>query len=105
MDVVLFVNSGSEANDIAWRIARAVTGGTGGIATDWAYHGITDAVHALTPEEWGSGPPPENVRTWRPPDSLRGFGVDQSLEDFEFGPPIPRGSRSASLQPRSSTGC
>jgi 4-aminobutyrate aminotransferase-like enzyme/Ser/Thr protein kinase RdoA (MazF antagonist) len=83
LDVVLFVNSGSEANDIAWRIGRAVTGGTGGIATDWAYHGITDAVHALTPEEWGSGPVPKNVRTWRPPDSLRGFGVDQSLDAFD----------------------
>ena len=102
LDVVLFVNSGSEANDIAWRIARAVTGGTGGIATDWAYHGITDAVHALTPEEWGSGPPPENVRTWRPPDSLRGFAADQSLESFDSGPPIPTRGRSQarSLNPR-----
>ena len=44
LDVVMFVNSGSEANDIAWRIARAVTGGSGGIATDFAYHGITEAI-------------------------------------------------------------
>ena len=50
-----------------------MTGGTGGIATDWAYHGITDAIHDLTPEEWGSGPRPQHVRTWRPPDSLRGL--------------------------------
>ena len=28
LDTVMFVNSGSEANDIAWRIARAATGGT-----------------------------------------------------------------------------
>ncbi len=81
LDVVMFVNSGSEANDIAWRIARAATGGTGGIATDFAYHGITDAVTALTPEEWGNRPAPEHVRTWRPPDVLRGF--DRSIEDFD----------------------
>jgi 4-aminobutyrate aminotransferase-like enzyme/Ser/Thr protein kinase RdoA (MazF antagonist) len=81
LDVVMFVNSGSEANDVAWRIARAVTGGDGGIATDFAYHGITDAITALTPEEWGTRPGPEHVRTWRPPDALRGF--DGSLEEFE----------------------
>lgn len=81
LDVVLFVNSGSEANDVAWRIARAVSGGSGGIATDYAYHGITDAIMALTPERWGSGPTPDHVRTWRPPDSLRGF--DSSLADFD----------------------
>ena len=81
LDVVMFVNSGSEANDIAWRIAKAATGGSGGIATDWAYHGITEAINALTPEDWGTRPAPEHVRTWRPPDTLRGF--DGSLESFD----------------------
>ncbi|MEP7360881.1 MAG: aminotransferase class III-fold pyridoxal phosphate-dependent enzyme [Chloroflexota bacterium] len=81
LDVVMFVNSGSEANDLAWRIARTATGGSGGIATDWAYHGITSAIHDLTPEEWASGPAPAHVRTWRPPDALR--GSDDSLESFE----------------------
>ncbi len=80
LDVVMFVNSGSEANDVAWRIARTVTGGSGGIATDFAYHGITEAITALTPEEWGSRPGPEHVRTWRPPDALRGF--DGSVVEF-----------------------
>ncbi|MEX2548067.1 MAG: aminotransferase class III-fold pyridoxal phosphate-dependent enzyme [Chloroflexota bacterium] len=82
LDVVMFVNSGSEANDIAWRIARAATGGSGGIATDWAYHGITEAIMALTPERWGSGPAPDHVRTWRPTDALRGF--DGSVEEFDL---------------------
>ena len=82
LDVVMFVNSGSEANDVAWRIARAVTGGSGGIASDFAYHGITDAITDVTPEEWGDRPRPEHVRTWRPPDALRGF--DGSVDDFEL---------------------
>jgi 4-aminobutyrate aminotransferase-like enzyme/Ser/Thr protein kinase RdoA (MazF antagonist) len=81
LDTVMFVNSGSEANDVAWRIARAATGGSGGIATDWAYHGITEAINALSPEEWGSRPPPDHVRTWRPPDRLRGF--DRSVEEID----------------------
>jgi 4-aminobutyrate aminotransferase-like enzyme/Ser/Thr protein kinase RdoA (MazF antagonist) len=80
LDVVTFVNSGSEANDLAWRMARAATGGDGGIATDFAYHGITEAITALTPEEWGAQPRPEHVRTWRPPDALRGFA--SSVEEF-----------------------
>ena len=50
LDTVLFVNSGSEANDVAWRIARHHTGNAGGLCTDFAYHGITDAIAALSPE-------------------------------------------------------
>jgi 4-aminobutyrate aminotransferase-like enzyme len=73
LDTVMFVNSGSEANDLAWRIARAATGGTGGITTDWAYHGITDAIHDLTPEEWGRHDQPEHVRTWRPSHATPDF--------------------------------
>ena len=81
-DTVIFANSGSEANDIAWRIARAETGGSGGITTTHAYHGITEAISALTPEDWIAGTRPAHVRTWRPPDALRGF--DESLADFEM---------------------
>ena len=44
LDTVLFVNSGSEANDLAWRLATTVTGADGGIATTWSYHGVSDAV-------------------------------------------------------------
>jgi 4-aminobutyrate aminotransferase-like enzyme len=37
----MFTCTGSEANDLAFRIARAATGGTGIIVTDNAYHGVT----------------------------------------------------------------
>jgi 4-aminobutyrate aminotransferase-like enzyme/Ser/Thr protein kinase RdoA (MazF antagonist) len=49
LDACLFVNSGSEANDAAWRIAKAVTGRSGALVMSNAYHGITDAVAALSP--------------------------------------------------------
>ena len=91
LDAVMFVNSGSEANDIAWRIARAATGGSGGITTDFAYHGITEAISALTPEDWRPGQEPEHVRTWRPPDPLREF--DGSLADFERAIAVLTGGR------------
>ena len=81
LDVVMFVNSGSEANDLAWRIARAVTGNDGGICTDFAYHGISDAIVALSPEDWSDRAAPDHVRTWEPPDALR--AVDRSVETFE----------------------
>jgi 4-aminobutyrate aminotransferase-like enzyme/Ser/Thr protein kinase RdoA (MazF antagonist) len=49
LDTCIFVNSGSEANDVAWRIAQFATGHKGGLVMEHAYHGITDAVAALTP--------------------------------------------------------
>jgi 4-aminobutyrate aminotransferase-like enzyme len=49
LDACLFVNSGSEANDIAWRMAKSHTGHEGALVMKFAYHGITDAVTALSP--------------------------------------------------------
>jgi 4-aminobutyrate aminotransferase-like enzyme/Ser/Thr protein kinase RdoA (MazF antagonist) len=48
LDACLFVNSGSEANDIAWRIAKSHTGHEGALVMTHSYHGITDAVAALS---------------------------------------------------------
>ncbi len=39
LDVCLFVCTGSEANDLAWRLACAATGNDGVIASRHAYHG------------------------------------------------------------------
>jgi 4-aminobutyrate aminotransferase-like enzyme/Ser/Thr protein kinase RdoA (MazF antagonist) len=56
LDACMFVNSGSEANDVAWRLAQFATGHKGALVMRNAYHGITDAVAALTP---GVGQPRE----------------------------------------------
>ncbi len=66
-DRVLLVNSGSEANDLAWRIARHATGASGGLATRFAYHGITEAAFAFSPEGWRSWSGPEHMRLVEPP--------------------------------------
>jgi len=61
LDTVMLVNSGSEANDIAWRIARGVTGHEGALITQHAYHGVTEAIADLSPEEWPPGFAPAHV--------------------------------------------
>ena len=45
----MFTCTGSEANDLALRIARHRTGGTGVIVTANAYHGVTAAVAEVSP--------------------------------------------------------
>ena len=67
LDTVMLVNSGSEANDIAWRIATAATGSRGAIVTEHAYHGVTEAIADLSPEEWPPGHRPQHVTRIAPP--------------------------------------
>jgi 4-aminobutyrate aminotransferase-like enzyme len=45
----MFTCTGSEANDLALRMARQFTGGTGVIVTANAYHGVTAALAELSP--------------------------------------------------------
>jgi 4-aminobutyrate aminotransferase-like enzyme/Ser/Thr protein kinase RdoA (MazF antagonist) len=49
LEVVFFVNSGSEANELALRLARAHTGACDCIVLDGAYHGNTSALIDLSP--------------------------------------------------------
>ena len=46
---VMFTCTGSEANDLALRIAKSYTKGTGVIVTKLAYHGLTVAISELSP--------------------------------------------------------
>ena len=73
LDACIFVNSGSEANDVAWRMARFATGREGALVLQNAYHGITHAVAALTP---GVGQPrePHVVTIASPQPGLQTYG-------------------------------
>ncbi|KNC48157.1 4-aminobutyrate transaminase [Thecamonas trahens ATCC 50062] len=57
--VAFFVNSGSEANDLALRLARAASGGDACIVLDGAYHGHLSSLIELSPYKFngrgGSG--------------------------------------------------
>jgi len=75
LDTVMLVNSGSEANDVAWRIATGVTGNAGAVITEHAYHGVTAAIADLSPEEWPRGYEPAHVTR-----------IPTTLEVGEIGP-------------------
>jgi 4-aminobutyrate aminotransferase-like enzyme/Ser/Thr protein kinase RdoA (MazF antagonist) len=72
LDVCVFVNCGSEANDIAWRIAKAHTRATGALVMENAYHGGTEAVAALSPYDAPASAVAPHVRTLEAPDLYRG---------------------------------
>lgn len=71
LDTVLFVNSGSEATDVAWRLATASTGRSGAVVTDYAYHGITESTIDLSPDVWPDGYHPDHVEPIIPPVDTR----------------------------------
>lgn len=70
----IMVCTGSEANDIALRMARAVTGKMGIIGTDNTYHGNTDLVSHLSSKRTPIGGPVGYVKTVPSPDKLRPLG-------------------------------
>ena len=71
--------TGSEANDIALRMAQAATGKTGIIATDATYHGNTMAVSQLSTRKPPIGGRWPNVRLVTAPDSLKRPDPDGSI--------------------------
>jgi len=73
---VMFTCTGSETSDLALRVARNFTGGTGIIVTETAYHGITSAVSEISPSLGDNVPLGQHVRTVPAPDPLRGDGAD-----------------------------
>jgi 4-aminobutyrate aminotransferase-like enzyme/Ser/Thr protein kinase RdoA (MazF antagonist) len=75
-----FVNSGSEANDIAWRMARAWTGAGGFLCQDFAYHGVTEAIDAVSPSAQRTGSIAPHVRTLMAPDAYHHPGL--AADDF-----------------------
>jgi 4-aminobutyrate aminotransferase-like enzyme/Ser/Thr protein kinase RdoA (MazF antagonist) len=72
LSVCAFVNSGSEANDLAWRMAKAFTGHGGALIMEDAYHGITEAADAVSPSGNPAGAMGAHVRALAAPDDYRG---------------------------------
>jgi 4-aminobutyrate aminotransferase-like enzyme len=64
---VMFTCTGSEAVDLALRIARFRTGGEGTIITANAYHGVTTAAAEISPSLGPGVPLGRSVRTVAPP--------------------------------------
>ncbi len=83
LDAVILVNSGSEANDLAWRLATTASRNSGAIVTEFAYHGVTTAIADFSPEEWPQGFRPEHVETIAPPGSGREVNIAGAIERLE----------------------
>ena len=76
LDVCYFVNSGSEANDLALRLARNFSNRKGVICVDGGYHGHTESLIEVSPYKFdspgGSGCP-HHVHKVPMPDPFRGI--------------------------------
>ena len=81
----MFTCTGSEANDLALRVARQQTGGTGVIVTANAYHGVTAALAELSPSLGPNVPLGEHVRAVPPPSAGVNFttAVAWAISDLE----------------------
>ena len=86
---VMFTCTGSEANDLALRVARTCTGGTGFIVTANAYHGVTSALTELSPSLGLPLPEGSHVRLVPAPGSAANAGeifaghVSDALADMK----------------------
>lgn len=77
LSMAMLACSGSEANEIALRMARHHSGGQGIIVTDFAYHGNTEAVAELGTSFMPEARSTRRVRTFAFPDSYHcPAGVD-----------------------------
>ncbi|MBT8288741.1 MAG: aminotransferase class III-fold pyridoxal phosphate-dependent enzyme [Flavobacteriaceae bacterium] len=89
LNVLHYVNSGSEANELALRMATTVTGSKNILASQWGYHGNTNACVAVSSYKFdgkGGQGKPEHTHIFPIPDSFRGKYrgdncTDRYLED------------------------
>lgn len=81
---VMYTCTGSEAVDLALRIARGHTGGSGIVVTENAYHGVTTAAVEISPMLGNSVAIGQHVVTVPPPDSYRASEGDIG-EQFAAG--------------------
>ena len=73
---IVLTCTGSESVDLALRIARAVTGGTGLIVTANAYHGNTRSATEISPSSASAEPPNPHVFLVPAPDTYRTMSKD-----------------------------
>ena len=85
LDMCLFVCSGTEANDLAYQMARAVTGCRGAVASEFVYHGNSVAVSEISQYVKLPAPWRDHVRAIPVPDSYRGpYGPDRPDRGGKF---------------------
>jgi 4-aminobutyrate aminotransferase-like enzyme len=86
----LFACTGSEAMDVALRMAQAATGRTGIVATDNTYHGNTNAVAQLSARRPPLGGYPPHVRLVPSPDARAPLGGSMAAQPAAFAAAVAR---------------
>lgn len=71
IDRAMYMCTGSEANDLAIRVARAYSGGSGIIVTQESYHGTSDLTSGVSPALGSGQPLAATTRLVLPPDRYR----------------------------------
>lgn len=87
MEVVYFVNSGSEANELAMRMAKICTGQKDIIALESGYHGNTGACIDISSYKFdgkGGYGAPEHTSIVKMPDTYRGEFRDPSTAGEQY---------------------
>jgi 4-aminobutyrate aminotransferase-like enzyme/Ser/Thr protein kinase RdoA (MazF antagonist)/murein DD-endopeptidase MepM/ murein hydrolase activator NlpD len=87
LDVCFFTASGSEANELALRLARAHTGARDLVVMDGAYHGHTTTLVDISPYKHGGRGghgAPDWVHASPIPDVYRGAHTDRSRAGLEY---------------------
>jgi 4-aminobutyrate aminotransferase-like enzyme/Ser/Thr protein kinase RdoA (MazF antagonist) len=78
LSVCTFVCSGTEANELAWRMAKLVSGNDGVLITRHSYHGNSDAIIGFSSEEVPHEKLPTHVTTLFAPLSNTEFRAPDS---------------------------
>ena len=115
LEVAFFVCSGSEANDLALRLARAATGGRTVCVLDGAYHGALSTLVDISPYKYdgpGGDGRPEHVVQAPMPDTYRGeFRGTDAGERYaarlgeQLDAAVARGQRLGAFFAESMMGC
>lgn len=85
VDKIMFMCTGSEANDLALRVAAAYTGGRGIIVSQEAYHGTSALTSGCSPALGSEQPLLPNVRLICTPDYYRQGGTPEEFTAWYAG--------------------
>ena len=100
LERVFLVSTGSEANDLALRLARAATGRRDVLCVRDGYHGWTTATYEVSTSSvdnpLGALAPPEGVHPVLSPDTYRGpYGADDAAAGPRYAAARAGGDRAA----------
>lgn len=84
LNVCLYTCTGTEANELAMRMAKTITGNQGVIVMEHAYHGNSTLMNALSTCLTPPGGCPEDIAMVEPPNTYRGsYRRTQGLGEAE----------------------